>query len=180
MFFVDAAHFVWQGYVGFLWCFCKIWFGSPSGRKRFNVLAALNAVSLEVLTVCNDSYIESWAVVDLLWKLRARHRLTGLPISMVLDNASYQRSGIVRYLAMLMGIELIYLPSYSPNLNLIERLWKFVRKKCLASKQYDTFEGFCSAIQSCVEDAHINHADELASLLTWNFQTLPLVTKLVA
>lgn len=180
MFFVDAAHFVWQGYVGFLWCFCKIWFGSPSGRKRFNVLAALNAVSLEVLTVCNDSYIESWAVIDLLWKLRGRHRLTGLPISIVLDNASYQRSGIVRYLAMLMGIELIYLPSYSPNLNLIERLWKFVRKKCLASKQYDTFEGFCSAIQSCVEDAHINHADELASLLTWNFQTLPLVTKLVA
>lgn len=180
MFFVDAAHFIWQGYVDFLWCFFKVWFGSPSGRKRFNVLAALNAVSHEVLTVSNDSYIESWAVIDLLWKLRARHRLTGLPISIVLDNASYQRSEIVRYLAKLMGIELVYLPSYSPNLNLIERLWKFVRKQSLASKQYDTFADFCLAIQNCVECAHINYADELASLLTWNFQTLSLVTKLAA
>lgn len=180
MFFVDAAHFVWQGYVGFLWCFFKIWFGSPSGRKRFNVLGALNAVSHEVITVCNDSYIESWSVLELLWKLRARYLLTGLPISIVVDNASYQRSEIVRYLAKLMRIELVYLPPYSPNLNLIERLWKFVRKKSLASKQYDTFVDFCLAIQNCVEKAHMSHAEELESVLVWNFQVLPTVTEWVA
>ena len=180
VFFVDSAHFVWQGYVGFLWCFIKVWLGSPSGRRRFNVLAALNAVTFEVLTICNDSYIDSWSVVDLLWKLRSRHRMTGIPISIVLDNARYQKCRIVTFLAGVMGIELVFLPPYSPNLNLIERLWKLVRKKALNSKNYATFEEFSKAVQDCTEKAHIDYADELSTLLAWNFQTLPEITQKAA
>ena len=79
-----------------------------------------------------------------------------------------------------MNIELLFLPPYSPNLNLIERFWKFVKRNTLASKQYDTFEEFCEAISTFVDRAHIDHKEELETLLTLKFQTLSKVTMLVA
>ena len=51
-------------------------------------------------------------------------------------------------------IELLYLPPYSPNLNLVERLWKFVKKKCLWSKYYANFEDFKEAIMDCLIQTH--------------------------
>jgi transposase len=173
VFFVDAAHFVWQGFVGFLWCFVKIWVRSPSGRERFNVLGALNAVTKETLTITNTTYINAWSVIELLFKLRKRYLSTGIPIAIVLDNAGYQSCNLVRLTAKMMSIELIYLPSYSPNLNLIERLWKFVKKTSLHSQEFPSFDAFCKEITRCIENAHIEHKEELATLLTWQFQTLP-------
>ena len=61
----------------------------------------------------------------------------GLPITLVLDNARYQKCAVVQALASSLGIELLYLPGYSPNLNLIERLWRFVRKQSLDSIYYE-------------------------------------------
>ena len=159
--------------MGLLWCFARIWFGSPSGRRRFNVLGALNAVTHEVLTVCNETYINAWSVVELLFKLRKRYLLTGIPVTIFLDNAAYQTSYLVRGAAHLMGIELIYLPPYSPNLNLIERMWKFVKRKVLYPKEYDTFSDFSGAIEDCLAKANGLYKKELDSLLAWNFQTLP-------
>lgn len=173
VFFVDAAHFVWQGFVGFLWCFVKIWVRSPSGRQRFNVLGALNAVTKETLTITNTTYINAWTVIELLFKLRQRSQLSGIPIAIVLDNAGYQSCNLVRSAAKMMSIELIFLPSYSPNLNLIERLWKFVKKTSLYSQEFPSFEAFCGEIGRCIENAHVTHKKELESLLTWSFQTLP-------
>jgi len=166
--------------VGYLWCFLKIWQGSPNGRERFSVLGALNAVTHEVLCICTAGYINAWSVVDLLWILRKRYLQNGIPITLVLDNARYQRCYLVSGLAMLMGIELLFLPPYSPNLNLIERYWKFVKKHVLAAKEYPTFEAFYQAIESFVQTAHISHEEQLKSLLTWNFQTLPEVSKIAA
>jgi transposase len=171
VFFVDAAHFVWQGFIGFLWCFARVWFGSPTGRQRFNVLGALNAVTHEVITVCNTTYINTESVWELLFKLRERFLSTGIPISIVLDNAAYQRNYRVERLAHLMGIELIFMPPYSPNLNLIERLWKFVKGQCLYAKEYKSFQEFHETIQQTIEAAHLTHKSELESLLTWSFQS---------
>ncbi len=70
-----------------------------------------------------------------------------------------------------LGIELLYLPPYSPNLNLIERLWKFVKKKCLYAKYYEEFAQFSAAISGCLDEAHLKHKKELDSLLTLRFQT---------
>ena len=94
-----------------------------------------------------------------------------LPISLVMDNASYQRCYFVRDLATALGIEIIFLPPYSPNLNLIERLWKFVKKKALYSEYYETFPDFTQAISDCIANTHGRYKKELASLLTLNFQT---------
>lgn len=175
VYFVDAAHFVWQGFLGFLWCFAKIWVKSPSGRQRFNVLGALNAITKETITITNTTYINAWSVIELLFKLRQRHQIKGIPITIILDNCGYQACNLVRLAAKLMSIELIFLPSYSPNLNLIERLWKFVKKKVLYSQEFSSFDAFCNEIKRCIENAHIECKEELESLLTLRFQTLPIV-----
>jgi transposase len=73
-------------------------------------------------------------------------------------------------LASQLNIELLYLPAYSPNLNLIERLWKFVKKKVLYSKYYLNFAEFRNAITDCLKQTHTTHKTELDSLLTLNFQ----------
>ena len=119
---MDAAHFVMGAFLGLVWCFERVFIKSPSGRKRFNVLGALNAITHEVITVTNDTYINAESVCQLLHKLAALG--LNIPMTLVLDNARYQKCQLVQELADSLGIEFLYLPSYCPNLNLIERLWK--------------------------------------------------------
>ncbi|MCZ6595148.1 MAG: IS630 family transposase [Bacteroidetes bacterium] len=171
VYFMDAAHFVFRAFLGFVWCFERIFIPSPSGRKRFNVLGALDAVTNELITITNDSYINSRSVCKMLDKIAQINQGLGIPISIFLDNARYQRCIFVQEYAAMYGIELAFLPSYSPNLNLIERYWKFLKKQCLYSKYYENFAQFKDAIQGCIENAHIEHKDKLESLLTWNFQS---------
>ncbi len=127
VYFVDAAHFVLAPFLGYLWSFTRLFIKAPAGRKRFNVLGALNAVTHEIVTITNDTYIDAISVCALLHKLAAHH-VNGA-ITLILDNAKYQKCRIVTELAQSLNIELLYLPPYSPNLNLIERLWKFVKKR---------------------------------------------------
>lgn len=169
VFFVDAAHFVLAPFLGYLWSFTRLFIKAPAGRKRFNVLAALNALNHELITVTNDSYINAQSFCDLLWEISFLN--LGIPITLVLDNAKYQKCALVMNLAVTLNIELLYLPSYSPNLNLIERLWKFVKKKCLYSKYYDDFESFKGAITDCLAQTDTTYKEELDSLLTLKFQS---------
>ena len=90
------------------------------------MLGALDAITHQLIMVTNDSYINSYSVCDLLWKLRQIYPY--LPITVVLDNAKYQKCNLVFGCADAIDIHLFYLPSYSPNLNLIEILWNFVKK----------------------------------------------------
>ncbi len=119
--------------------------------------------------VTNDAYINALSVCDLLNQLAALG--LSMPITLVLDNARYQKCAVVSELAAQLGIELLYLPSYSPNLNLIERLWKFVKKKCLYSIYYPDFESFKGAITECLEQCPTTHKKALNSLLTLKFQS---------
>ncbi|VAX37288.1 Mobile element protein, partial [hydrothermal vent metagenome] len=80
-----------------------------------------------------------------------------------------------RQFAKQLDIELLFLPSYSPNLNLIERLWKFVKKQCLYSKYYSEFSSFKKAISDCLSKTHSTYKQDLDSLLTLNFQTFKKV-----
>ena len=168
VFFVDAAHFVLAPLLGIVWSFARLFIQAPAGRKRFNVLGALNAITHELILVTNDTYINAQSVCELLHKIS----LLGakIPITLVLDNARYQKCKIVIALAKTLEIELLFLPPYSPNLNLIERLWKFVKKEVLYSKYYPNFSSFRHAILDCLNQTHTAHKKELDSLLTLNFQ----------
>jgi transposase len=168
VFFVDAAHFVLGGFVATLWSLAREWVKAPSGRQRFNVLAALNAVTHEIITVTNATYINAESVCALLEKIAAAGIKTA--ITLVMDNARYQRCDLVQEWAKELGIEILFLPPYSPNLNLIERLWKFVRKKCLYGKYYTDFAIFSSTIDSFIKNVHERYPNELATLLALNFQ----------
>jgi transposase len=171
--FMDAAHFVQGAVLGMVWCFVRLFIASPSGRQRFNVLGALNAVTKEIVTITNETYINSESVCQLLMKIAIQY--AGKPITIFLDNARYQRCQLVQNYAAALGITLVFLPSYSPNLNLIERYWRFVRKNCLYSKYYENFTDFKNAIAQLIDIAHVEHRSELETLLTWNFQSFTKV-----
>ena len=170
VFFVDAAHFVLAPFLGFLWSVVRVFIQAPSGRQRFNVLGALNAITHELITVTNDAYITAESVCALLEKIANLY--VGIPISIFLDNARYQKCALVMEKAKSPNIELCFLPSYSPNLNLIETrsVWKFVKKKCLYSKYYEKFPAFKEAISKCLDETMTTHKSDLDSLLTLRFQ----------
>jgi transposase len=169
VFFVDAAHFVLSPYLGYLWCFVRYFIKAPAGRKRFNVLGALDAITHELVMITNETYINAESVCALLWKLYLANN--GIAITLVMDNARYQKCRLVQEIAESLNIELLFLPAYSPNLNLIERLWKFIKKKVLYSKYYENFETFKGAIKDCLSKTSNVYKDELDSLLSLKFQT---------
>jgi transposase len=167
VYFVDAAHFVFGAFLGYLWSIARVFIKTPSGRQRFNVLGALDAVTKELLTISNTTYITSIQVCGLLELIALK---STKPVTIILDNAKYQRCKLVIDKAEALKIELLFLPPYSPNLNLIERLWKFTKNECLRSKYYSTFNLFQIAISSFLANIHLKHVANLKTLLTLNFQ----------
>jgi transposase len=136
--------------VGYIYGKTRRFIKTFSGRKRYNVLGALNFVTKKVTTVANDTYITATEVCEMLRKVAAEY--AGKSLHIVLDNARYQKCDIVTNLAQELGIALHYIPPYSPNLNLIERLWKHVKSR-LRSKYYDQFDDFKKTIDSIIEDS---------------------------
>lgn len=108
VFFIDAAHFVMGAFLGYLWCLTRIFVPTPSGRERFNVLGAVHAVTQKVVTFTNTGYINSQSVVALWQKLA--QQFGNLSITIVLDNARYQRNAFVLEEAAKLHIQLLFLP----------------------------------------------------------------------
>lgn len=151
--FMDASHFVMGcDFLGYIYGFTRRFIKTYSARRRYNVLGALNFITKQMTTVTNDAYITATDICELLKKVAKEY--AGTPIYLILDNARYQKCKTVEELADQLGIHLTYIPPYSPNLNLIERLWKHVKSK-LRTKYYDHFDEF----QDCI-DSIINAADK--------------------
>ena len=176
--FVDAAHFVFGTFLCCLWSFARIFVRAASGRQRFNVLGAWDAVGRRLIAVTNTTVVNTETMCELLRKI-AGSGLSG-PITLVLDNARYQRNAIVEALAQELGIRLLFLPSYSPNLNLIERLWKFIRRRALYGRYHPTFAEFQAAIQEVLDGLSTTYAEDLKTLMTLNFQQFEDVSLLAA
>jgi transposase len=169
LFFVDASHFVMGGFTGHLWSKIRFFVKTACGRSRYNVLGAINFVTKKVTTITNDSYITSTQVIELMKKLLDDY--CGKKIKMVLDNARYQQCKVVKEFASKHDIELIFLPTYSPNLNLIERLWKFVKSSVLNAAYYGSFELFKSTIDNCISKTDTEYLPLINSLISENVQS---------
>ena len=178
LFFVDASHFVMGGFSGAIWTKTRRYVQTACGRQRYNVLGALDFVTKKVETITNSAYITSTQVIALIDKLAAAY--AGFPIKLVLDNARYQRCKAVIEHAAAVGVELIFLPTYSPNLNLIERLWKFVKAEVLNAAYHSTFDVFMDVIDECVQSTHTIHKKRLDSLISENVQFFDTALKLGA
>jgi transposase len=178
VFFVDAAHFVCGTFLCCLWSILRVHVRAAAGRQRFNVLGAWNAVTRELIPITNTTVVNTDTMCDLLREVAARG-LTG-PVTLVLDNARYQRNAIVMGLAAVLKIGLLFLPSYSPNLNLIERLWRFTKRKAAYGRYHPTFAHFRAAVQDVLDRVPTTHAGKLATLMTLNFQEFDEVSLLAA
>lgn len=161
--FMDASHFVMGcDFLGCIYGKARRFLKTFSGRKRYNVLGALDYATKRVLTVANDSYITSTEVCEMLRKISEEY--IGKAVYLVLDNARYQKCKVVQELAQQLKIELVYIPPYSPNLNLIERLWKFVKGE-LRSKYYDDFDIFQKKINDIINSTTKENKIKVAKLI---------------
>jgi transposase len=151
-----------------LWCFERLFLKSSSGRQRYNVLGAYSVQDTDLITITNDASINSDRLVELLIKINRKHPT--IAVTLVMDNARYQRCAKVMEQAQALGIDLLFLPPYSPNLNSIERLWKFTKKKCLYNRYYETFRAFKDAIDDCLAKVTSTFSDQVKTLLNPKFQ----------
>ena len=161
--FVDASHFVMGcDFIGCVYCKVRRFARSLSGRKRYNVLGALDYATKKVHTVTNDKYINAESVCELFRKIRSAYK--GRTIHVVLDNASYQKCSRVTELADALRINCHFLPPYSPNLNLIERLWRFVKAE-LRKSSWDDYKAFRTRIDSIIDSTADENKDRIDSLI---------------
>jgi len=136
------------------------------GRQRLNINGAINIETLEPVTGFYDT-INAQAAIDLFGKLDSKHPDADT-IYVIVDNARYYRSILLKEELEGTKIKLIFLPPYSPNLNLIERYWKFFKKKVLNNRYYETFEEFKQACKSFFRKRK-KYLPELETLLAENF-----------
>ena len=138
-----------------------------SGRDRVNINGALNAHNV------TDIYIEECESVNAqstkaLFEQIISANATATEIFVISDNAKYYKNKDLQEWLQDKPITQIFLPPYSPNLNLIERLWKFCRKKVINTQFYRTKQEFKNAILTFFDEIETYNA-ELVTLLTLNF-----------
>ena len=172
VYFVDAAHFVFGTCLCSLWCMVRLWIPAASGRQRFNVLGAYDAISREMISITNTESVNTETMCDLVQLIeRTNRKRKRIPVTLVLDNARYQRNSWVMQVADELGVELLYLPSYSPNLNLIERYWRLIKKEALYGRYYANFAAFRAGIEAAMRDLRNEKQDKVKSMMTLKFQT---------
>ena len=139
---------------------------SNCGRKRVNINGAVDITTQETVTDFTDS-VNAQSTIRLLNKLEAKHPDSKV-IHLFIDNATYYKSKLVKEHVKKTKIMLHFLPGYSPNLNVIERLWKFFKKKILYNHYYETFEEFVASCKSFFR-CRARYRGELRTILTDNF-----------
>ena len=161
--FMDASHFVLGcDFLGGVYSRVRRFIRTFSGRQRYNVLGAVNFVTKKVHTVTNTTYITATEICQILRVVASEY--ADKKIHIVLDNAKYQKCEVVTSLAKELSIDLVFLPPYSPNLNLIERLWKFTKGK-LRVKYYNDFKTFRDAIDSIISGTDNVFKEQISRLL---------------
>ena len=136
---------------------------------RININGAIDLDRLEPVVRFDDT-INADSTIALFKQLEALYPIA-VWIGVICDNARYDRSKAAQDYLKTSRIQLIFLPPYAPNLNLIERLWKFLKKKVLYNRYYETFDEFKSACEEFFENPRKYHR-ELRSLLTANFKII--------
>jgi transposase len=171
IYFLDPVHQIHNNANGYCWQIIgrkgTKQVKSNTGRRRLNIIGALDPITLEQIMILTEANCNKELMISYLTHIREEN-IGSDKIYIVLDNAGYNRSFEVKETAKSLNIQLIYLPPYCPNLNLIERLWKYFKKKVMKNKYYGTFEEFYYMVTLFFKNLD-NTSSELKSLLTLNF-----------
>ena len=169
LYFGDAMHPVHNTRLGRAWLpkHMSVCIKTNTGRQRLNVLGAYNRNTETLLSLSSEGSIGAQEICQLLRKIRKRHPSME-ELQLVLDNARYNRSKDVIWLAAELNIQLIFLPPYSPNLNLIERVWKFFYS-LIKNRYFPTYKEFKQAVVTFLRTSW-SHKSELRTLVSADFE----------
>jgi len=142
---------------------------SNTWRRRITILWAINIITKKLTSIVTESNCDAEAIKIELQELRNEYN-DGKEIVLILDNARYHYAEIVREEAKRLNITFNFLPPYCPNLNLIERVWKFLKKK-LKNIYFPKFENFYDKIL-CFCQNFKDYEDEINTLLGQKFQII--------
>ena len=171
IYFMDGVHPLHNSQPAYGWMKkkCNYVIQSNTGRERVNINGAINIENFK-LFYSEDETINSQSVIKILKKILKGQR-NGIA-HIFTDNARYYKSKVIfEFLKRNRRIDIIYLPPYSPNLNLIERLWRFLRKKITYNKYYEKFTLFKSVILNFLDNIQ-QYNCELKTLLNQKFQLI--------
>jgi transposase len=142
-----------------------------TGRKRVTLNGALDSETLDIIAR-EETVLNAERTIEFFKKIEAKYPNADT-IYFILDNAGYYKGKKIKEYLLNSKIKLLYLPPYAPNLNLIERVWKYFKKKVLANKYYETFREFR---QACLRFFHKRNwtacKKDLRTLLSDNFQII--------
>lgn len=165
VFFVDAVHPVHNSMAGYGWIKKgkEKELKTNSGRKRLNIHGAMNAETLETTIISGEASVNTDSTIELLTYLEEIYPLATV-IYIILDNASYHFSAPVQEYLKKSRVRLVFLPTYSPELNLIERLWRVFKKNVIYNKFYETFQDFKKACTGFFEN-QTEYYDQIESIM---------------
>ncbi len=174
----DGMHLIHQNIPGLCW-------GDPkeppiietnTGRKRLNILGAYNPDNHKFVHITGEENCDAERVIE-YFEVILREYPQAPKIILILDNATYFKAQIVRqWLEDHPKLNLLFLPPYAPNLNLIERFWRFVKERLVKNKYYKHYKTFRANVFRLLN--HVDqHVDELKTLMVEKFQIIKYEVK---
>ena len=177
--FIDGMHLVHQIHPARCWIDPKNppIFTSNTGRHRLNIFGALNIDNLDFLHLTNEENCDANKSVIFFEQILKKYP-NAHSIVLILDNAPYFRSKKVqKWLDKNPKLICFFLPSYSPNLNLIERFWRFAKKQLVNNLYYAHYKTFRCHVFCFLNRIHQYHK-ELKLLITEKFQIIQKKTRI--
>ena len=171
IYFLDGCHPQHNSIASYGWIYTKDTktVKTNTARKRINLNGAVNIEDMDVI-VLKEPTINAEAAIRLVQEIE-KQQPTG-EIYLIMDNARYNHAKLFKaYVDKSKRIHLMYLPAYSPNLNIIERLWKFFKEEKLYGQYYETYTEFTSVVMDFFKNIE-KYKKQLSTRLTDNFQTL--------
>lgn len=168
LFFMDACHVQIACMLGYIWCFARKYLPALPVRGRVNVIGATSFHGKDFVYEINQDGVNQDAIIRFLKKVKSKYKKQ--KITIVLDNASYHHAGSVEEMAEELNIQLLFLPVASPNLNIIERLWKFIKSRCLKNRIFVNLDELENTLSNTLKTLKKKHKKELNTLLTPKFQ----------
>ncbi|KPA18743.1 dDE family endonuclease [Candidatus Magnetomorum sp. HK-1] len=171
--FGDAMHLIHQNLPGYCWCdpSHKPIIETNSGRKRLNILGAYNPGDKSFLHISNEENCNAERVIDFLSLISEKYKKSP-KVYIIVDNARYFHALLVQeWLEQNDHIQIIFLPTYSPNLNLIERFFKYAKKQLVVNKYYKTYKEFRAKTFQFLNNVK-DHIENLEPLMVEKFQII--------